>query len=210
MNTPEIIALFIKGLIIGFSIAAPVGPIGILCIRRTLNDGRLSGFLSGMGAATADAVFGSIAAFGLTFLTSFLVEQQNWLRLLGGIFLIYLGIKTFLAEPPEQNGENRAPKGGLLQAYASTFFLTLTNPMTVISFAVIFAGLGLAQNSGGYDSAGLLVLGVFSGSALWWLLLSAGFGLLIKKINYQTLIWINRFSGAVIAAFGIFALISLL
>ena len=210
MTISETITLFFKGLVIGFSIAAPVGPIGILCIRRTLNDGRLCGFFTGMGAATADAVYGSIAAFGLTFISSFLVYQQTWLRLVGGLFLLYLGVKTFLACPPEQNGENRPPKSGLLQAYGSTFFLTLTNPMTILSFAVIFAGLGLAQTGSGFVSAGLLVLGVFSGSAFWWLLLSGGFSLLSKRINYQSLVWINRISGLIITGFGVYALFSIL
>src|SRR4030066_1702005 len=151
-----------KGLIIGFSIAAPVGPIGILCIKRTLSSGRLVGLASGLGAATADALYGCIAAFGLTFISDFLIHQQAWLRLVGGLFLCYLGIKTFFSHPTDSTQESNP--GGLLNASGSTFFLTLTNPITILSFAAIFAGLGLGSVSKGYIPAGLLVAGVFIGS----------------------------------------------
>jgi threonine/homoserine/homoserine lactone efflux protein len=197
-----------RGLIIGFSIAAPVGPIGVLCIRRTLSEGRASGLVSGLGAATADAIYGCIAGFGLTFISNFLVSQQVWLRLIGGGFLLYLGLKTFLAKPAEQAALVKG--NGLVSAYASTFFLTLTNPMTIISFAAIFAGLGLAGTSGNYLSAGVLVLGVFTGSALWWLILSGGVGVFREKFNPHALQWVNRISGAIITGFGLFALLSAL
>jgi threonine/homoserine/homoserine lactone efflux protein len=198
---------FLRGLIIGFSIAAPVGPIGVLCIRRTLADGRASGLISGLGAATADAIYGSIAGFGLTFISSLLIRQQGWLRLVGGTFLCYLGLKTFFARPAEQPA--LAKGNDLLSAYASTFFLTLTNPMTILSFAAIFAGLGVGSASGNYFSAGILVLGVFIGSALWWLILSSGVGMIWKKFNSLGLRWINRISGIIITAFGLFVLLSL-
>jgi threonine/homoserine/homoserine lactone efflux protein len=151
------ITFLLRGLAIGFSIAAPVGPIGVLCIRRTLTEGRASSLVSGLGAATADAIYGCIAGFGLTFISNFLVSQQVSLCLIGGVFLCYLGLKTFLAKPAEQAAS--AKGSGLAGAYGSTFFLTLTNPMTIISFAAIFAGLGLASTSGNYASAGVLVLG---------------------------------------------------
>jgi threonine/homoserine/homoserine lactone efflux protein len=166
------IGFLLKGLFIGFSIAAPVGPIGLLCIRRTLANGRTSGLVSGLGAATADAIYGCIAGFGLTFISTLLISQQVWFRVIGGFFLCYLGLKTFFSRPAEQKAS--AKGNGLISAYASTFFLTLTNPMTILSFAAIFAGLGVASAGGNYVSAGVLVLGVFSGSALWWLLLSGG------------------------------------
>jgi threonine/homoserine/homoserine lactone efflux protein len=198
----------LRGLAIGFSIAAPVGPIGVLCIRRTLADGQTSGLVSGLGAATADAIYGCVAGFGLTFISSFLVSQQSWLRLIGGLFLCYLGIKTLLAKPAEEAAQARGTS--LIGAYASTFFLTITNPMTIISFAAIFAGLGLAAAGANYVSAGVLVFGVFSGSALWWLLLSGGVGLFRQKFNLAALQWINRLSGVIIAGFGIFALASMI
>ena len=195
--------LLLKGIIIGFAIAAPVGPIGVLCIRRTLADGRLPGFVSGLGAATADAVYGAVAAFGLTLVTDFLMEGASWLRLIGGAFLLFLGIRTFFARPAEHAAPAR--NGGLVGAYASTFFLTLTNPTTILSFAAIFAGLGVGSTNDAL-SAMLLVLGVFLGSALWWLVLSGTAGLFRAKLSAGGLRWVNRVSGTIIAAFGVLAL----
>ena len=200
------INFLLRGLIIGFSIAAPVGPIGVLCIRRTLTEGRLSGLVSGLGAATADSIYACIAGFGLVFISNFLVSQQFWLRLIGGAFLCYLGIKTLLAKPAEQ--EPSVKGNGIIGNYASTFFLTLTNPMTIISFMAIFAGLGLASTSSNYMSAGILVLGVFMGSALWWLFLCGGIGLFREKFNRRGLNWVNKISGIIIMGFGLFALLS--
>ncbi|HNT24018.1 MAG TPA: LysE family transporter [Anaerolineales bacterium] len=198
----------LRGVVIGFAIAAPVGPIGVLCIRRTLAEGRAAGLVSGLGAATADAIYGCIAGFGLTFISSFLVSQQVWLRTAGGLFLCYLGLKTLLAKPAEQAA---AVKGqGLIGAYVSTLFLTLTNPMTILSFAAIFAGLGLANTSASYLSAGSLVLGVFIGSAVWWLILSGGVSLFRDKFNLHGLQWVNRISGAIILAFGLVSIVSVL
>ncbi len=196
----------LRGVAIGFSIAAPLGPIGILCIRRTLAGGRVSGLVSGLGAATADAIYGCIAGFGLTFIANFLVNQQAWLRFGGGLFLCYLGLKTLWAKPIVR--EASAKGNGLLGAYASTFFSALANPMTIISFAGIFAGLGLASTSGNYFSAGILVLGVFLGSALWWFILSNGIGLFRGRFTTRKWPWINIISGTIITGFGFFALLS--
>ena len=198
------LSLLLRGGLIGLSIAAPVGPIGVLCIRRTLAEGRVAGLVSGLGAATADAFYGSVAAFGLTFISSLLVGQQAWLRLAGGLFLCYLGLKTLLARPAEQGMAARSR--GLLGSYVSTLFLTVTNPMTILSFAAVFAGLGLGQTGGDYASAGLLVLGVFLGSASWWLLLSGCVGALRARFPAAGLLWVNRISGIIIAGFGIVAL----
>ncbi len=202
------ISLLFEGTLIGFSIAAPVGPIGVLCIRRTIAQGRVSGFISGLGAASADAVYGCIAGFGLTFISQFLVAQQNILRLIGGAFLLYLGIKTFFAKKTEDELENN--QKGLLSAYLSTFFLTLTNPITILFFVGIFAGMGIVSESGDYLSALVLVSGVFIGSMLWWALLSGGASFFQKKINAEGLGWINKISGVIITSFGIVALFSLL
>ncbi|MBM4328210.1 MAG: LysE family translocator [Deltaproteobacteria bacterium] len=201
------VGLILTGLIIGFSIAAPVGPIGVLCIRRTLAQGRSFGLVSGLGAATADAIYACIAGFGLTFISSILVGQQLWLRILGGLFLCCLGIRTFRSEPAESSVA--ATGKGLAAAYVSTFLLTLTNPMTVISFAAVFAGLGIATEGGDYVSAGGLVLGVFVGSGLWWFALAGGVGLFRGSFNVKGLRWVNRIAGAIIAGFGFFALLSL-
>ncbi len=201
------IVFFLRGLIIGLSIAAPVGPIGVLCIRRTLTEGRISGLISGLGAATADALYGSIAAFGLTFISNILLNQQGWIRLIGGVFLCFLGLKTFLSPPTKEPAHVKGH--GLVGAYVSTFFLTLTNPMTILSFAAIFAGLGVGSETANYLFAGILVLGVFIGSALWWLILSSGVSLIGKKIESRRLRWVNRISGIIITVFGILALLSL-
>jgi threonine/homoserine/homoserine lactone efflux protein len=199
---------FLRGLLIGFSIAAPVGPIGVLCIRRTLSDGRLAGLVSGLGAATADALYGCLAGFGLTLVSSFLVSQQTWLRLAGGIFLLYLGVKTFLSAPASDAVQvTKAPSRGLWGAYLSTLLLTLTNPMTILSFTAIFAGLGLAETGGDPLSAGILVLGVFCGSAAWWLLLSGGVSLLRRRVTPAVLRWVNRIAGMVIIGFGVVAFV---
>lgn len=198
----------LRGLVLGFSIAAPVGPIGVLVIRRSLAEGRLVGFVSGLGAATADFCYGAIAAFGLTAVAGLMVSQQTWLRLVGGMFLLYLGVRTFLAQPAEQAAE--ASGRGLLGAYGSTLFLTLTNPATILSFAVIFAGLGLAGFEGGALATLALVVGVFVGSAAWWLLLSGGVSLFRTRLTPAGLRWVNRIAGGVIIAFGVAALASLL
>jgi threonine/homoserine/homoserine lactone efflux protein len=169
---------FLQGLLLGLSIAAPVGPIGVLCIRRTLALGQRVGLVSGLGAATADGVYGSIAGFGLTAVADFLTHQAFWLRLGGGLFLGYLGITTFVAKPEEAIAPDATATtttaSSLLAAYSSTLLLTLTNPATIFSFVAIFAGLGLVDAGRDYATAGVLVLGVFGGSALWWWLLSGG------------------------------------
>lgn len=159
------------------------------------------------GAATADAIYGCVAGFGLTFISSSLVNQQGWLRLVGGAFLCYLGIRTLLARPADQAAP--AQGNGLIGAYASTFLLTLTNPMTILSFTAVFAGLGLADTGGEYGSAATLVLGVFAGSTLWWLGLSSVVSLLRPRSNARALRWVNRASGVIIAGFGLMALLSL-
>ena len=199
--------IFLRGLIIGISIAAPVGPIGLLCIRRTLAEGRLSGLISGLGAASADAFYGIIAGFGLTFISSYLVAQQFWLNLIGGIFLCYLGIRTLSTKSSSGNTsrQSNSPMGN----YLSVFILTLTNPMTILSFAAIFAGLGLVNENGGYISALVMVLGVFMGSTVWWFILSLGVGFFRKQISTKWMTWINWLSGAVIFIFGAWMLFRL-
>lgn len=194
--------ILLKGSLIGFSIAAPVGPIGLLCIQRTLAQGWACGLASGLGAATADGIYGCVAGFGLTFLSGFLVDQQTWLALVGGLFLCFLGLKTLLSRPAERAASTRGRAG----AYLSTFALTLTNPVTILSFTAVFAGLGMPGGSRDYLSAGLLVLGVFLGSALWWLTLSGGVALFRSKIHSGVVLWVNRISGVIITLLGLLAL----
>lgn len=197
-----------KGMLIGFAIAAPVGPIGLLCIQRTLTRGRWSGVLSGLGAASADAVYGCIAGFGLAWLADLLLAWRMELRLVGGLFLLYLGWRTWLAPPAAEQARVRPTRAGLLGDYLSTLGLTLANPVTILAFLGIFAGLGLAGGTGGFATAGVLVLGVFAGSLLWWLLLAGGVGLLRGRLSPGVMRWINRASGLLIAGFGLWALLA--
>jgi len=198
------LVLFLKGILVGFSIAAPIGPIGILCIRRTFAKGRNYGFYSGLGAATADSLYGCIAAFGLTFISDFIISQKWWLSIVGGIFLCWMGLRAFLSKPLQGNSSIPVPSNGLLGSYLSTFVLTLTNPLTIIAYIMIFAGLGLAETGNSYFSAAVVVLGVFIGSSLWWLILSVGISIFQIRLSPKWLLFINKLSGVILLAFGIF------
>ncbi|MGE5174431.1 MAG: LysE family translocator [Betaproteobacteria bacterium] len=199
---------FLKGLIIGFVIAAPVGPIGVLCARRTLMFGRRAGFFSGMGAATADAIYGFVAASGLTLVSNLLVGHNVFLRLVGGSLLCILGVKALVTDPDPKRDFPKTLKK-FAGMYSSTFILTLTNPMTIFSFAAVFAGFGLAGVKGSVFSAGVLVLGVFLGSALWWLFLVGIFTIFRRRFLSHHLRWVNFISGGIIIASGVLALLSL-
>ena len=202
------ISFFVRGIIIGFAIAAPVGPIGVLCIQRTLNRGASFGFVSGLGAATADACYGIIAAFSVAAVFNFLSAQKIWFSLAGGLYLGYLGIKAFRTVP---DSKIEASNGmGRLSAYLSIFVLTLTNPMTIFAFAAVFAGFGFGNTDGNYLNAVILVIGVFTGSALWWLTLSGITGLIRHKFNPTHLAWVNRISGGVILGFAVYIVWGLL
>ena len=200
------VSFLLRGLVIGFSIAAPVGPIGVLCIQRTLTRGRAAGLISGFGTATADALYGSIAGFGLTLVSTVLISWSAWIELVGGVFLCCLGLKNIIfPRPAERTGLREATHVG---DYASAFFLTLTNPLTILSFVGIFAGLGLAGTGGNYFLAMLLVVGVFSGSVLWWFILSGAVQLFRGSFDAGRLLWVNRVSGLIILLFGFVALVS--
>ena len=205
------IIFFLKGLVIGFVIAAPLGPIGILCARRALTHGRKAGFLSGMGASSADVLYGFIAAFGLTFISDFLLSYQFWLRLAGGVILCFIGIKTF-REKPERKDMLLLARKEKRQAgmYTSTFFLTLTNPMTIFSLAAVFAGFGIAGTRGNVLSAAVLILGLFLGSVLWWLFIVGVFSVFKRRFQRHELQWINRVAGLIITGSGALALASLI
>jgi threonine/homoserine/homoserine lactone efflux protein len=198
------ITFLLKGIVIGFSIAAPVGPIGVLCIRRSLRDGMAAGFMAGLGAATADAAYGAVAGFGLTAVSGFLMGQRVWIGLLGGGFLCYLGVRTFLSAPAAEAAPGRG--ASLLAVYLSTLLLTLANPATILSFAVIFAAFGLGATID-YPAATSLVLGVFTGSAMWWLILSGCVGLVRSRVTAAWMRAVNRVSGAALFAFGVYALL---
>ncbi len=209
--------LFLRGALLGLSIAAPVGPIGILCIRRTLAESRAAGLASGLGAATADALYGVVAAFGITIVSELLLRGRVWLAWGGGLFLCWLGWRTLMAKPPAWDGSapeaaarpapGAAAAGSLWRAWGSTFLLTVTNPLTILSFAAVFAGLGLGSAAHGAGAAVSLVLGVFAGSALWWLALSGAVSLARSRVSSNALAWVNRVSGAILLLFGIAAMI---
>ena len=197
---PELLG---RGIILGFTIAAAVGPISLLVIRRTIAEGRVVGLASGMGVATADATYGAIAAFGLGAITDLLIGGQRILGLVGGIFLLWLAWQTARAEPTKP-ATTPDRKSGLPGAYLSILGLTLTNPMTILSFAALFAGLGIAP--GNVAGAASLTLGVFLGSSAWWVLLTLVVGALRSKVTKVWLGRINVVSGVVI---GLFALVSI-
>jgi threonine/homoserine/homoserine lactone efflux protein len=193
-----------KGIVLGISIAAPVGPIGLLCIRRTLTGGLGLGLCTGLGAAAADAVYGAVAGFGLTAVSGFLLRQQFWLALIGGAFLCGLGIRTARSLPPSGSGAV-AEATGRAAAFLSTFFLTLTNPMTILSFVALFAGLGVGVGTD-FTGTATFVGGVLLGSALWWTLLSGIVVAARGSLPPGALRWVNRISGLVILGFGLAAL----
>lgn len=202
------IPFFIKGFLIGFTVAAPLGPIGIISLQRTFSKGYLSGLFSGLGISTADAVYGSIAAFGVTAVSGFLVTHQLWFRIIGGIVISAYGIRIYgqseaLNEVPAA-GENK----GCLGDYFSTLLLTLMNPALIVSFAAIFTGLGLVDTHTGIAPAFLAVTGIFSGSAVWRFVLSGMASRMKSKFTGALIRKINRVSGALILGFGIFILAS--
>lgn len=190
--------LFLKGLAFGFLLAATVGPMWVLCLRRTLAFGPLAGIASGMGIALADGLYGAAAAFGLTAISGFLLGHSFWIGLAGAAFLIYLGIRTLTAPPVQAKGATE--QKSLTASFFSTLGLTLTNPPTILAFAAIFAGLGLAS-SADYAAAGLIVAGVFLGSAAWWLILAGTAARLRGRIGPGLMRGINRVSGVSILGF---------
>lgn len=204
--------LYFKGLAVGLAIAVPVGPVGLLCLQRTLEQGRLIGLASGLGAATADALYGMVAALGVSWIADFLLGIQLWLGVGGGLFLLYIGLATWRRQTTPRVRKPATPStaalsrgGGLVAAWASTFFFTLTSPLTILAFAAIFAGLGLvsAAESKGLTAALFLVAGVFSGSSLWWITLSLLAGFCRKLLSPERLKLMNRLAGAVLIGMGL-------
>ena len=194
--------LWLRGLAVGFSVAAPVGPIGILCIQRTLAHGRVAGFVTGLGAATADAVYGVLAAAGVGVVTGALVAHQGAFRLVGGAFLIYLGVRAALAAPPAAEAAPRPGGRGLAAHYAQTFLLTISNPMTILSFAAMVAALGPSGLGATTAAASASFIGgVFLGSVAWWLLL-AGLTGTLRAWLLPRLRWVNVAAGVALVAFG--------
>ena len=201
------ITIFLKGMVIGFAMAVPIGPIGIMCVRKTLTEGRLRGLIIGLGAATADLFYGCVAAFGLTVISNTLNTERIWIRLVGGALLLFLGARTFSALPA--NPDIPPNNNGVLRSYLTTVFLTLTNPLTIFAFIAVFAAFGLG-NGLGYFSATSLVAGVFIGSCLWFLLLSSGVTFFRKRLDLVGLRWVNKIAGILIFLSGVISIASVL
>ena len=195
-----LVITLLKGVAVGIVIALPAGPVGVLCVRRCLFEGQLFGFVSGLGAAVADATFGAIAALGLTFLRDWLLQHQNWFALAGGIFLLGFGVKALFL----YRAGNPEPLAGeaLFGAFASCYALTIANPITLLSFAAIFATVGAGAVSD-FGDASILVGGVFLGSLLWWLGLSFGIAHLRNFAGDLVMLWLNRISGVILLSSGI-------
>jgi threonine/homoserine/homoserine lactone efflux protein len=197
--------IFMKSFLIGLSIAIPVGPIGLLCIRNSLSFGMRMGLITGLGAALADAIFGALAGFGFYSISKALASFQTVFQIAGALFVCYLGIITFVEKPKET--DSLKPANTYARTFFSTFLLTLTNPMTILSFAAIYATLG-ASSSNGVLFALIMTSGVFLGSLTWWFFLSCGVSFFKDRINLSTKKWLNRISGATLLSFGVFNLIT--
>lgn len=199
------LGFFLKGLLIGLTIAVPVGPIGILCLRRTLTHGRLAGLASGLGAAVADTLYGVVAVFGLSLISEILFFWFNWFELLGALFLLTLGISTYfknlvlIDEPPGMHN--------LLGYFTSTLLLTLTNPMTMLALLAIFSAVGIVEENDSLFAASLTLSGVFIGSMIWWLLIGEGTTFFRKRLSQNILLYLNKIAGVLLTGFGVLILI---
>lgn len=199
--------LLLKGIGIGFAVAAPVGPIGLLCIRTTLERGRIAGLCAGLGAAVADTLFGLVGVLGLTVVRDLIDHQRFWLELGGGIFLVAFGAHLAMKRPVLLTGGDEIP-ASLWADFVKTLLLTLANPTTIISFMAVFAGVpGTARVP--LALIPVLVVGVFAGSAGWWLALSGMVSMIRHMISDRTMIWMNRVAGGILIVFGLYTLANL-
>ncbi|MFO7842488.1 MAG: LysE family transporter [Bacteroidales bacterium] len=202
------IEFLVKGIIVGFLASIPLGPVGVLCIQRTINKGRISGLFSGMGAATVDSFFALVAALGLTFIINFIEEQQFYIQLFGGGVLIFLGARIFNTNPIQQIRRHRRKKNKLVEDFLSVLFLTLSNPLAVFLFVAAFAGIGLVTTKDSSFKSSLIIAGVFLGALLWWASLTFFVDLFRKKFRLKQLWWINKIAGILIVVFGVAAMLS--
>jgi len=193
--------IFLKGLILGLIMCAPVGPVGLFCVRRTLTYGAAAGMASVLGAATVDGIYCAIAGLGVTFIFDFVMHEQGWLVHLGALVLIFLGLRIVLVESKRTEASNN--RKGLLGAYATTFVFMLANPLPILMFTAVFAALGIGSQKADYVRTAILVAGVFLGSALWAPILVAVLRFFQPQFDFTQRLWVNRISGAVIAAFGV-------
>jgi threonine/homoserine/homoserine lactone efflux protein len=201
-----IFQILIKGLVLGFVSSIPLGPIGIICIQRTLGKGRLAGFVSGLGAATADTFLAIIAGLGLSFIIDFITH----LRLVGGILVMLIGLQIFFKSPVKQVRERRLKKNNLWTDYLSVLILTLSNPLAIFLFIAIFTGLNLVNGSQNFFSHLSIFVGIFCGASSWWFVLSSLVSTYRSKFRLKYLWWLNKITGLIIFLFGLTALISIL
>ncbi len=202
------LGFLLKGIMIGLLASIPLGPIGVICIQRTINKSRISGFISGLGAASADTIFAAIAGFSLTFVINFIEEKQRIIEVLGGLIVIILGIKTFYTNPVTQLKRHKKKPSKLIEDFISVLLLTITNPFVIFLFIGMFATMGLAYNGENMGLSILTLAGVFLGGSLWWFTLSTLVNIFRKKFRLKQLWWINKISGAVIFLLGILAIVN--
>lgn len=193
--------LFIKGSIIGFSMAIPIGPVGMLCVQHSLRRGLMAGIVAGLGAALADAFYGCMAGFGVCLVSHTLLYYQSWLQLIGAFILLYLGIRIFRS-PPIDLSKTSQEIFSCRKIFLTTFALTLTNPFTLLCFTAVYAGLGISPVDEDLLSALMLIVGILLGAAIWWLLLSCGVSFVGKRWGIQSSPLLNRISGALLMSFG--------
>ena len=203
------IALILRGLLIGILASIPLGPVGVLCVQRTLSRNHRSGFMSGLGAATADTFFACIAFFSLSVVLAFIQDNMMILKVIGGMCIMIVGVIIFMSNPVVQIRRNRAGKSNLWQDYISVFFITLANPAFILIFIALFAAFGLSESSLGIARGLLMIGGVFCGAALWWFSLTFAVSLLRKKFRPRHLLWLNRISGSVIVVLGAAAVLTM-
>ena len=205
----DLVWLF-KGILIGISASAPLGPIGVLCVQRTLNKGRLSGFISGLGAALADTVYAIIAGMGLTIIINFIREQQLYFEIAGIALLFFLGFKIFYSNTAKQMRKIRRGGSNLFEDFFSVSLLTISNPMALFLFLAVFAGLGLIKEDLDFYHTFQIVFGVLLGAAAWWFVLSTIVNKIRYKFRLKRLWWINKIAGAAIVLFGLASIIGML
>ncbi len=206
------IYLIISGVVMGLIAAVPIGPVNLICIRRTFAFGPLNGFMSGLGAAMGDGIFAAIMGFGLTWIAQLIEGYATVIELIGGAMMVYMGYRTFISPPVPRGPEENADSEGtnLLRAMVSTFALTITNPVTLLSFGVMFASLGgLAGGAGSFNDASFVVGGVVGGSAGWWLALTTVIGLFHTRIDEHAMRTINRACGVLVMGCGLAVLVHL-
>ncbi len=202
------IALIIKGITIGLIVSAPLGPIGVLCVQRTLNKGFKSGFISGLGAAFADIIYAVIAGFSVTIISDFLLAYQDYFKIIGGLFLLYMAFRIFTTNPGKQIRKLRTQGNNYYKDFVTSFLLTISNPVTILAFVALFAGASIVEKQGNTFNIFVLIFSVFSGAVLWWLTLISIVSIFKNRIRLRSLLRINRFSSILIVLFAILLIVS--